>query len=298
MDDLKIGDAKRQLSACEGGVFGQTSKRQCWRTVLGIDAAWTETQPSGVALVGETASGWRLISVADSYQRFHAQADGVEPELRPSGSPPSARALLRSAGKLCGGSVDIVAIDMPLARSPIVGRRAADRAVSQAYGARKCSTHSPSASRPGRISDQLRKQFEAGGFSLCTEDIIPPSLIEVYPHPALVELCGAAERLPYKVGKIRGYWPKLEPSQRRARLFRQWEKLVTILDNKIDGVSEALPPLSRTASGLELKAYEDKLDAIVCAWVGVCALGGSATPFGDRDAAIWIPTPTIHAAAR
>ena len=40
------------------------------RSVLGIDAAWTTKNPSGVALVAETSNGWELIRVAGSYSEF------------------------------------------------------------------------------------------------------------------------------------------------------------------------------------------------------------------------------------
>jgi predicted RNase H-like nuclease len=40
----------------------------------------------------------------------------------------------------------------------------------------------------------------------------------------------------------------------------------------------------------EVKAHEDALDAVICAWVGVCALEDRATPFGDENSAIWIPS--------
>jgi hypothetical protein len=43
------------------------------RAVLGIDAAWTLSQPSGVALVAETPNAWRLVAADASYQRFHAR---------------------------------------------------------------------------------------------------------------------------------------------------------------------------------------------------------------------------------
>jgi predicted RNase H-like nuclease len=136
------------------------------RAVLGIDAAWTTTQPSGVALAVERSNGWRMIAAAASYQRFHARADRrPPPEQRPSGSEPDAMALLLSASVLCGAPLDLVAIDMPLALTPIVGRRLADDEVSRAYGARKCGTHSPGAKRPGRLSDALREGFEDAGYA-------------------------------------------------------------------------------------------------------------------------------------
>lgn len=46
--------------------------------------------------------------------------------------------------------------------------------------------------------------------------------------------------------------------------------------------------------GAALKAFEDKLDAIVCAWVGICVIEHRATPFGDHDSAIWVPTAHSH----
>ena len=116
------------------------------QSVLGIDAAWTCTQPSGVALAAETAAGWKLIAVEPSYQCFHAlAADDLVREARPSGSIPDAAALLASCRALHDRPVDLVAIDMPLSHVPINGRRVSDDAVSRGYGQRKCGTHTPSA---------------------------------------------------------------------------------------------------------------------------------------------------------
>jgi hypothetical protein len=54
--------------------------------VLGIDAAWTAAQPSGVALAVERGNGWRMIGAVASYQRFHALADERQPaKPRPMG---------------------------------------------------------------------------------------------------------------------------------------------------------------------------------------------------------------------
>jgi predicted RNase H-like nuclease len=262
------------------------------RVVLGIDAAWTLTQPSGVALVVDDGAGWRAIAAAPSYGHFLAIADGYLFTFeRPRGSAPVAADLLAAAALLAGQPVDLVAIDMPLARSPIIARREADNAVSRAYGGRKCGTHTPSAVRPGAISDTLRKGFGEAGYRLCTRDIESPGLIEVYPHPALLELTGAAERLPYKAGKIRAYWGNLELAERKAKLLDRWAGIATDLDNVIAGASAFLPLPGADAAGWKLKAHEDVLDAVVCAWVASVALNGQAVPFGDDDAAIWIPAP-------
>jgi predicted RNase H-like nuclease len=79
--------------------------------------------------------------------------------------------------------------------------------------------------------------------------------------------------------------------ERRARLYKQWSEIVTLLEGEIADVAAALPTPGVSASRRELKAYEDRLDAIVCAWVAICALERRAKPFGDESSAIWIPEP-------
>ena len=262
------------------------------RVVLGIDAAWTLKQPSGVAVAKRVGTVWHLVELAPSYQRFNALAEhDLAPELLPCGSRPDAAELLASSRKLCGLPVDLVAIDMPLAHHPITGRRASDNAVSSAYGARKCGTHTPSSTRPGRISDELKEGFAQAGYPLRTDLIATPGLIEVYPHPALVELAEAPERLCYKVSRVRSYWPASDATERRRRLFEVWTGIVGLLDKQIMGVAKKLPriPLAPDARVTQLKEFEDMLDAVVCAWIGICALEGRAKAFGDQNSAIWIP---------
>jgi predicted RNase H-like nuclease len=262
------------------------------RSVLGIDAAWTASQPSGVALAVGTSSGWRLVAVAASYGRFHAAASGRDPEPRPAGSVPVAADLLASAWALAGCPVGLVAIDMPLSLDPVTGRRASDDAVSRAYGARGAGTHTPSAVRPGPIADGLRLGFERAGYPLRTSAAESPGLIEVYPHPALVEFASAPERLRYKIARARRYWPGLDPAERRGRLADVWRGIVGLLDARMAGVAEALAIPAAGAPGIALKAFEDELDAVVCACVAACAMDGTAEPFGDARSAIWVPAPS------
>ena len=194
------------------------------RAVLGIDAAWTETQPSGVALAVETEGEWRLDAAEASHGHFIARAYDVEPgEARPLGSKPDAAALLEAARKICRRRVDLVAVDMPLSRRPIAGRRFSDDEVSGRYGARGAGTHSPSGERPGKVSDLLRETFEQLGFGLCTR---PPAcgLIEVYPHTALIEFLEEPRRLPLQGGQD----PRL-----LARLDRRRRPQGEIADNLV-----------------------------------------------------------------
>nr|WP_082572680.1 DUF429 domain-containing protein [Rhizobium sp. Root651] len=126
-------------------------------------------------------------------------------------------------------------------------------------------------------------------YELLTKEVCLPGLLEVYPHPALVELMSTEKRLPYKQGKTRNYWPTENPAGRRTKLFETWRKIVAHLDQEIPGASNALqlPPFE--APSWQLKAFEDMLDAVICAWVGICVFEGAAVPFGDDTSAIWIP---------
>ncbi|MBY5801151.1 DUF429 domain-containing protein [Rhizobium leguminosarum] len=261
------------------------------RAVLGVDAAWTEREPSGVALIVDRGSGWRLLEAAASYAAFARDGKDADTVVRHRGSRPDAPSLLAAAQEKLGASVDVVAIDMPLSLTPIIGRRASDNMISSEYGARYASTHTPSVTRPGRLSDELRTGFEIAGYPLAVSEPRGRALLEVYPHPALIELASADRRLPYKHSKRRKYWPDESPAVRRQNLFETWRRIVTLLDVKIQGVKDALPSPSPDVRGHELKAFEDALDAVVCAWVGACVMDGRARAYGDRESAIWAPVP-------
>jgi predicted RNase H-like nuclease len=258
------------------------------RSVLGIDAAWTERNASGVALAFEDVNGWRLKGAWPSVAHFLAEAYGQPSPAKPSGGVGPANDLLAAARGLVGRLPDLVAIDMPMALEPITGRRASDHALSRAYGAKWCAAHSPSSTRPGAISDHLRHGFSEAGYDLCIREITMPGLIEVYPHPALVELCDEPKRLPYKVAKIRSYWPKLSPKHRRSLLEGEWSAIGTVLEAYLPGSESFCTGFD--LSPAQLKAQEDMIDAIICCICAIRALDGGAQPLaGDDNSAIWVP---------
>jgi predicted RNase H-like nuclease len=212
------------MTAAVGVAPSETCYQAFVASVLGIDAAWTERNPSGVALITGAPGRWRYVAVAPSYASFVALADGRQvcwdaPKFE--GGVPNAAELLGAAGKLGKAGVDIVAVDMPLATVPIVGWRSADSAISREFGRYGCGTHTPSVTRPGPLSDRFRAEFEGMGFCLATQlsDLgRPRRLIEVYPHVALLKLLSAPYRLKYKVSKVRTYWPTAPADQRIDKL--------------------------------------------------------------------------------
>ncbi len=265
--------------------------------ILGIDAAWTTGQPSGVSLVANTGAGWQCKAVAPSYQQFIDLGQGIPVNwaAQPAGGGLVVVDVLAAASiLLAGAAVDVIAIDMPLATVPIVGRRQADSAISKTFGGRGCGTHTPNSNRPGPLGSGILMRAAAAGYPLATTMTPPgtvPAIIEVYPHPALLSLVGAQYRVPYKVSRSHKYWPGLPISARQTRLVRKWRAIRRVMTNSIGPTGLPLPSIAKAAgySSARLKRFEDALDAVICSWVGIQYLQGHCTPYGDPTAAIWTP---------
>ena len=263
--------------------------------VLGIDAAWTAKKPSGVALLKGSPRHWRCVAVTPSYDSFLAYAEGVAVDwtVKAKGAVPNARYLITAADKLLDGEeLEVVTVDMPLSTEPIARRRAADAAISRAFGGKGASAYTPTAERPGTLGAQLGEEIVHAGFPLATCTTSPGTprrLVEVYPHPALLSLTGATYRLCYKVDKSLTYWPGTTVWERKASLISQFRRIRTALSTEIDGITLELPDAASIATLSGLKPYEDALDALVCAWVGAKYLEDDAEPYGDYTAAIWVP---------
>ena len=262
--------------------------------------------------------GWHCVAVVPSCGAFMTFRFGGDVEWSARQTVGGDRVcpadLLRQAARLLGGAqVDLVAVDMPLARSPVRGRRRADDEVSRQFAAAWCGTHSPTAQRPGVLSDILREEFEAEGYRLATKGVsaersgraggaghlIPAepgqtdkarTLIEVYPHAALLTLLTVDRRVPYKVNKTLDYWPH-EPlaTRRRHLVLVEQHRILRALRTEIQDIDLPLPQPDSPGTLASLKPFEDALDALVCCWVGIRYLEGKAVAYGDEDAAVWVP---------
>ncbi len=267
--------------------------------VLGIDAAWTAHNPSGVALVQRKAEGWQCLALAPSYDAFIRLASGQhwDPKTKAGGSRPDPAALLQASQQLAGEEVSCVAVDMPLATTPITGRRAADTAIASRFGTRGCAVHSPSSERPGPIADQLRGDVATLGYRLHTTTTARafPALIEVYPHVALLALLERNYRVPYKVSRSLQYWKteSLPPAERIERLLIEFRAIKAGLGAHISGIPELIPERSKLKTLASLKPVEDMLDALICAWMGIEHREGRTAGLGDESAAIWIPASLV-----
>ena len=204
--------------------------------------------------------------------------------------------LLEVAEQLAGRAVDLITLDMPVARTPFSARREADRVVSREFSSRWCAAHSPTPARPGPLGARISDSLSAAGYELATTATLSPGdrqFLEVYPHPALLSLLRRPRRVPYKVSKSSRYWPG-EPVPGRIRnLLVEFTAIRDALAHVFDGLSLGLPDPGTVKSLLVLKRLEDALDALVCAWVGVEYLAGRTVPLGNDDAAIWCPADMV-----
>ena len=268
------------------------------KVILAIDSAWTVHNPSGVAVIKSDGNKWSCAGVAPSYNSFIGLADGKQVDWRQGkfpGSVANIPVLLNAAGRLAGAQVDIVTIDMPISIMPITGSRIADREIGKAFGKYKAAAYTPNEQRPGQLGKDISDAFRSSGYQLATQLCHAGEvkrLIEVYPHPALVRLLNLTERLKYKVSKSKKYWPKDTLATRIENLLGNFNTAYIALGDHI-GFSTPKGNLcfpDTAATLAELKPHEDALDALVCAWIGICYCSGKAESYGDDTAAIWVPT--------
>ena len=219
---------------------------------FGLDLAWADHNPSGVCVLDGTG----LVVDEQSLTSDDEIIEWIEDHL---------------------GGPAVVAADIPLQVPNPEGTRRCDRHVASDYGARKAGPHPANRSlflaRHGRVrGEELATRLGALGFDhpWAGGD---RTLLEVYPHPGLVDVFGLPERHLYKKGTL---------AQRRLGLRR--------LRRLLAGLEEAHPALlgppitiSTTAGGRELKSIEDRLDARFCAWTAALwhVRPGAVRLYGD-----------------
>ena len=245
--------------------------------ILGIDPAWTLKNPSGFALIEQNGDVWQTKDIAPSFSLFCSDQTIQE---RFSGKIYGGRFSLKEILEK-SGPVDCIVVDMPISTKPFSGRREADNAIAKDYGNAWCATHTPTVAI-SKFGVEFVSEAEKYGYILNT------NLVETYPHPAILSLIPELnKRLTYKVGKRKRYWPEATPDERRENLYKNLQILRTALSSHIN-----LPKdynLSIDAPFALLKSFEDTLDALVCAWVGIKFMNKQCRAFGDALSSIWIP---------
>ncbi|MBC7092566.1 DUF429 domain-containing protein [Candidatus Bipolaricaulota bacterium] len=215
---------------------------------IGVDLAWSSANPTAAVALewdGHTAKpvGWPSALGDDAeVVRFVAEAAGRGPAL--------------------------VAVDAPLVVPNELGARPCDRELSQTYRRAKAQAYPANRRRLHPVrGEALVATLEALGFvhdpNVVAREPVR-QVVEVFPHPAAVELFGLTEILRYKARSDRPLplrWGELRRYQNLLRSLREAEPRL-----------EAEAILKEDPTGLRgkaLKAREDLLDALFCAYIAL-----------------------------
>src|SRR4051794_18243613 len=238
---------------------------------VGVDLAWGDRQPTGLAVLDEDA---RLL---------HVSTVRTDEEIRAALAP------------YVEGSC-LVAIDAPLIVVNPTGSRPAEQALTRDFRRFEAGTHPSNTGKPefanGTRGARVCKMF---GLDMDPRSGRKRRAIEVYPHPATVVLFGLGKTLKYKAKPGRSLdllrselLLLMDHVERVVTTERSWRDLRTQVESATRKV--------------DLRHVEDQVDAVVCAYVALFAerWPERTTTYGDLERG-YIVTPTLpdaHAATR
>lgn len=223
---------------------------------IGLDLAWGERNNTAAAVLESTSTGGASARLVDFQERL--QTDETILDYLISMSPDGA----------------CLAIDAPLIVRNPEGARPVDREVTRLFGRYGAGAHPcnlkkfPHGVRGKRLAEKLTRH----GFrhqpliGLKERRKVMKRVFEVYPHPAHVVLFHLEKRLLYKKGDV---------ETRRRGLTLLQEKLfeeLTRLKPHLQADKKLQTLLRKDVSlmgGRTLKAYEDTLDSLSCAYIGL-----------------------------
>lgn len=248
------------------------------RRLIGIDLAWSERNGTGcVELM------WDGDELALSCVKLCSSIDEIVEWIDP------------------GKGDWVVAVDAPLVVKNETGRRQADADASDCYRKFEAGAYPTNLKllgedhRGGKLLGKLGKP-EGYGATLVEEAVHldDGSLIfETYPHVVMVELFGLDKTIKYKKGKVackRKGQQELADAIRTHLCGEAAEPRLQVDDVLEKLLCEPAPILK----GAKLKEREDKLDAVICAYMAAWLDAGRPLQgLGEVGAGVMI-TPSLR----
>jgi len=257
------------------------------KSYLGIDAAWSENQPSALAVIDENEHLQGL------YRSYEEVVGSIKKEgVKPKGSYPDFDKIF-SYFKNQKMDIENIAVDMPVHPTDTGRRRGCDNQIASVFGKYGAATHSPNGKYPGDLGVKIHDQWKDLGY--VWETIRQPKrkrvFFETYPHAAIIRYLKLDYRLAYKVSKMHAYWKTEVKEERKKRLIRNLNKLYDYCAGRIKGVEDHMDRLDEQSSYYlwQLKTVEDRLDAMICALVSLDHAKGRTQGYGDQEGAVWVP---------
>jgi predicted RNase H-like nuclease len=223
---------------------------------IGLDLAWSERNATGAATLRGGPAGATLIG---------------QPELLYD-----LDAIVAYVTAQAGAGPAIVAVDAPLWVPNHAGRRRAEAELSAAFRAYQAGAHPANRSlltrgmNGGVRGEQLVERLRAHGFQPADRIAAgtPGRLItEVYPHPAMVAIFNLERTLKYKA----------KPQRLRSERLAAWEcyqggvRSLAAADPPLHGDLGLLAADVAGMNGAALNRYEDRIDALFCAYIALYA---------------------------
>lgn len=245
---------------------------------IGLDLAWSARNRSGAAALRGGPAGATL--------------------LAPPALLGDLDAIVAYVDAMAGDGPALVAVDAPLVVPNATGRRPAEAALAVAFRAYEAGAH-PANRRlldqgEGVRGELLVARLAPLGFRLA-ERVAPGAharlVLEVFPHPAMVALFGLGRTLKYKARLGR-------PHELRVAEWRRYQQHLRELhtaDPWLAGQGSLLDTDVGALRGAALKGYEDRVDALLCAYIALYAhRWGEARcrTFGDLEGG-FILTPSL-----
>ncbi|MGC8782839.1 MAG: DUF429 domain-containing protein [Armatimonadota bacterium] len=234
---------------------------------VGIDLAWGGKHPSGVAILRWERSLLREVAPAQ---------------------------LLYTDDEICqaialhdAGDTLVIAIDAPLVVPNLTGERPVEGEMRKRFARFHAACH-PANRRllgdPPRGERLCALLAQKLGVQVSpAPPVQQPCRVafEVYPHAAMVGLFGLPRILEYKARQGRSV------SYRRQQM-QAYIDLLGCLSDPPFSLPEWLSDVPETAT--ELKRFEDRLDALFCAWLAARAWWRGGEVVGEASAGtIWLP---------
>jgi predicted RNase H-like nuclease len=235
---------------------------------IGLDLAWSDRNNTAASVLELSRKDSAVL--VHYQERLQGDAEIIEYILSMSQALLTLKQVQGTDGQ--GGAC--VAIDAPLIVRNKEGARPVDREITRRFGRYGAGAHPCNLEKfpRGVRGERLMKGLSRHGFlHQPLIDRLPrrkgmKTVFEVYPHPAQVILFGLSKRILYKKGGVETRRRGLVVLQDniRAHLLRLKPRLRSnpLLTRLLNRNTDLL-------KGRELKCYEDTLDSLICAYIGL-----------------------------
>jgi len=244
----------------------------CLVHYVGVDLAWGQKRPTGVAVLD--AAG-RLLQVATMV-----------------GDEEIVAAVLPYVAADC-----VVAFDAPLIVKNPTGNRKAEADLNRDFARFEAGAHPSNTGKPELTKPRGATLSARLGLDMDPRSTSSRRALEVYPHPATVALFRLGRTLKYKQKSGRS----LETLRTDLLLLAQLLEGLATADCPLhladhDGWRALVATVQTASRKSELRAVEDQVDAVVCAYVAMLAdqRPDRVTIYGNFESG-YILTPTLPA---